>query len=772
MSAAAYLNLRVFIEGIEVPAIGARIVATAGSPMSCELQLVATDPIYDIKPRSAVAVCVYDDERIGHRYANGEQSVRPNLAPGDLRNYKVAFLGEISGISFQKNPGQRDATFICLSPDNYWDFIKQSSVNFRNGGIELAELAFQGVSSGKAQVFNVAGKDLHSNLSSWLTAEKNAQGKASLYLGVHRTIREMWFAANDWYGAAFNRWRYGDLVVGIKEDETAAKLLEMGPLLKYLSNRIGGAGGQYTMGQLLQLLMGTAFHEVVGIPFPRLDYKGSVRGYKKDSTAAYMGGLTERAPGWKDATLNYSVLKPNAPFIAPPACNILFPNQYGIMTLNRQYLAEPTRLFVRSGLLAGGGASRLLTERFYAPNFQSIGKMNLGDGAFLERLASLVMPHEKFTGLNAIEHWQDDLSAYVAKGPRRKYLTQLADYQFWLARFGPRTMSFDGPLNMNLVPGYPCVLMADAYSPLHLSKHVLGQLHTLTHVIDQRGGFTQGTVTHVHHHAEVLDFDVDTSEKDDGTGASYRSLEELVNTATDGFLDDRYDTTRIGKEVYQPLFGCGSLYDLAAELDPQVDRAGAASKIPLVVNGTKVWADIAGEKHALRKAIWTLELVWRQTLKDGQDLRDLSRQATWRPKASLVEILGWPSALVSANELDGDFRKVYRADGIPEEGFLASAFDPQSYAATTGDKYQRITYTYTKKVKLGHRLLLPGEAGVDDAGNRVVGSGSGTQITTSTTDTIAHEHRTTVSYGLQIDGLSRRQAVQDYVDSLAYRGLG
>jgi hypothetical protein len=776
MDAAAFLNLRVFLEGIEVPAIGARIVASPGSPVVCEVQLVATDQVYDLKPRTAVAVCIFDDDRIGHAYNTGSQVKRPNLAHDDLRNYKVGFLGELSGIAFQKRPGQRDVTLLFAAPDNYWEFIRQHYVNFRNGGIELIELAFNGVSRKKAQSFDVGGKDLHSNLYNWLSKEGN------LYKGVHRILREMWFAANDWYGRAYNRWRYGDLLVGVPGDKTAAKLYESQFFQKYLTGRIGGAGGAYSLQQVVQMVLGSVFHQDMGVPFPYLDAAGRARAYDPKDKSAYFRRQIKRDAGWEKATLNYTLILPHMPFAAPPACNIVFPNQYNIQTLNRNYLAEPTRLFVRTSLLLNGGANKWLTERFYAPDFESIvGEGRSAErGAFLERLAATVLPHERWTGLNPREHWQDDISAYVAKGPRRGYLSKLADYMYWLQRFAPRTMSFTGPLNMNLVAGLPALVMSDVYPEDHLAKHVQGYLASVIHMIDQRGGITQGTLTHVRHHTEVLDFDADAStSSDDGAGANYRSLEELVDRGSDGFLDDRYDVKNIGAEVYDLLLGCGSLYDLGQQLASEINPDSPEASLPLVPGGDKTWSDIDGDKHSMRKAIWALEIIWRRNLNDGGSLRSLAREVTWRPKASLVEVLGRPSDLVQD---DPDLQAIYDEEGIPEEGFLSSAFDPEAYSVNAGDVYKRVTYRFKKRFNDNVSVTLkPGETGIAITGNRedgtlkeisVTAGPDGTIIRTSRPEADATENETTAKYGLRDDMEVRRDCVQKYANSLLPRGLG
>jgi hypothetical protein len=816
---AGKLHLRVFVEGLEVPAISARITGAEGSPLLAEVALVPTDPVFDLKPRSSVFVCVYDNDLIGHSYSEDLLTqTLAHLSGADLRNYKVGFFGEILATTFQKQPGARSALISCMSSESYWDSVKQGYINFANGGVETIELAFFGVKASQAQSFDVAGKDLQSNIYTWLAKSKSkVTGKASIYLGAHRVLREMWFSVNDWYAKAFNRWRIGDCVVGLPEDETAAKLFKMDYFKKWLTNQIGGQGGMYTLGQVMQMLLGNVFHTTVTVPFARFDPKGTVRGYDRNDGSKYLKRLIKRST-WKDATLNSTIIKPDTAFLVPPVCNIIFPHQYSTMSYQRAYTQEPTRLFFRSSLMFTGH-SEWLTERFYAPDFASILKMKQSSGgAFRERMASVVLPHERFVGLNPVEGWSDDISAYVAKGPRKEYLAALADYTFWKMRFESRTLNGTGPLNLNLLPGYPALVMSDSMSTEHLAKHVQGNMHTVAHLIDQNGGFTQFTMTHVRHHTEVVDLDSGGSVVDkEGDGANYKSLEQITSRGSDGFMDNRYDVERIGQEVYQPIFGCDSLYDALAGVAAQLeisDALSASLKLPLVAGGTKVWADIDSKKHPTRKAIWGLEILYRHAVETGADLQDFSRQVCWRPKASLPEIMGIPSGAEDA-EVEGSAVGIAALAGsnIPAEGFLSSAVDPASYACTAGDTYTGSTRTYSTEF---HSVdahppgtdtqTLHVHGGVADGGVlpadlealRLDSEVSGDRIDVSDTMSfqggvvvydeaytdqsevppqvqiphrVSHDKEAPASYGLADDGIERQRAVSIYLDSLRLRGL-
>ena len=194
-----------------------------------------------------------------------------------------------------------------------------------------------------------------------------------------------------------------------------------------------------TARQLLDMLLGPALHTYVTIPFPKFDRTGAAGGLpldpnKKDDKAL-LDGIIERTSSWPKAALNSTIIKPDTWFLAPPACNIVFPHQYRSLSYGRNYRAEPTRIFLRTSLLFTG-KDKWMTERFYAPDFEIFNTQLYKEGGYLDRLAGVELSHERFVGINPAQVWQADLGAYVQKGARRDYLSKLTDYLFWKYRFG------------------------------------------------------------------------------------------------------------------------------------------------------------------------------------------------------------------------------------------------------------------------------------------------------------------------------------------------
>ena len=749
------LNLRCLIDGIEVPIIGCRCTYTAGSPATAEIQLVPSDEAYAIEPRALVTLFYYesyDYDRTSEKDAGIAQ-----LGPSDMRRWKLLFVGEYITISYNKTSTGRAISMVCVDHTNYWDFIKQYQINMQNAGIELFENAFFGVRLGKVRFYDIAGTDTQSRIFNWLTKSKGPGGKPNLYLGVQRTLRELWFSANDFYARAFNRLRVGDMIVGIPDDTSAANLFKLEFFNKFIKEQLGGGGGEVTLRAMLDNLLGTVFHNYVTIPAPKFDRKGECRGFSPSSQSpqdkALLSENIDRSKSWPEACLNYTIIKPDTWFCAPPACNIIFPHQYQALNFQRSYLQEPTRLFLRTSLLFTG-ADSWLTERFYSPGFNSIEEQAYKEGGYLRRLAQTSLPHEEFVGINPAQTWQPDISAYSQKGPRREYLQRLSDYLFWKMRFGTRGMDVSGPFNPNLVPGYPTLILNNVARTGDSTKHYLGSLHTVSHSLTQNeGGWTHISVVGAHVHDETVDFD--------GKG---RSLEEITNRAVDGFIDDRYDSSRIGKEVYPRLFGCGSIVEIYESLlsTNQNDTLGQKDKALVDLGyGT------------IPRAVEFIHGLYQQALAQGNNIDALSQSLTWRPKANLLEMLGTsfveglgPSpAQIDSNLLNLDYLRGQDPELVKNEGFLASCVDPDAktteeanFVATTKRQVAKTTVTKTPEI-------------VYSVGN----TGQGLVLQEAQTITSTTYQDVDVSkkgnYELSSHLRARRVKVKAYADSLRLRGV-
>ena len=54
------LDLRLFIEGVEVPVIGASVNLAPNTPVAASIQVIATDKVHFLYPRTLVHLFFYD----------------------------------------------------------------------------------------------------------------------------------------------------------------------------------------------------------------------------------------------------------------------------------------------------------------------------------------------------------------------------------------------------------------------------------------------------------------------------------------------------------------------------------------------------------------------------------------------------------------------------------------------------------------------------------------------------------------------------------------
>jgi len=741
MPIAKRLNLRLFIDGMEVPVIGARCSFSENTDASADIQVIATDEVFEILPRSMILLFYYEDD--DYTYKEGAES---GLGVLDLRRWKILFAGELASVQLQKTDAQRAAILSCVGPMNYLDFIRQHYLNFRSGGIEFYENAFMGVTADKIKNYDVIGKGMDSNLFVWLSASKvtvDGEKYSNLYTGTQRVIREMFFASSVFYAQAFNRWRIGDIVVGLPEDKTAAKLMKLSFFKKFMKNQVGGSGGHITARQMITMLLRPVMHTMTTIPCPWFDSTGKALGNDIQDANSGLSDVIIANQVHPDASLNYVVIKPDTWFLAPPVCNIVLPHQYSTLSYQRSYLAEPTRLMMRTSLFFGG-RSKWLTERFYAPDFSEVAEVMYKEGGHLDRMAEILMPHEEFVGLNPLFLWEEDLGAYVQRGGRRDYLSKLCDYLFWKYRFSTRTANVSGPFNPNLVPGFPGLVFDQVGTTL--TRHLVGNIQTVVHSIDQQGGQTHFTMQGCYRHDETVDFDKEG-----------RSVNDVTRRGTDGFLDDRYDWENIGKDVYSTILGCGSLYDItegmtSGKLVDEIDFTNPA------------WSALDADSDPLIVSVAYLQLLYQTVIQNEGNVQAFTQSLTQRPKANMAELVGVieaPEGATLSEEEQAALDVLYGA-GFENSGFFSAAIDPDSPvddSYTTRRSYTRTTTTETPAVE---------NTKTDSDGAEWVESITPAR---SQTTTSSHTDTETTNYKLKEMVKARQYAVSKYIKSLTYQGL-
>ena len=228
------------------------------------------------------------------------------------------------------------------------------------------------------------------------------------------------------------------------------------------------------------------------------------------------------------------VFRPDVWFVAPPACNVIFPEEATSFTFRRQMMREVTRLELNTfNTLYESG---ILKQTYFAPVLENTESLTVGGiGSAVKRL---IYPHEIFSGIIPKTEQMNETAfyarlretldgggatatgapasssgtgvmpaAYSSEPANRieRFASRAAAFHFLSYRYAARSMSVSGRFLPRLICGFPGVVIDRPSSPSDARPtHFLGLLVSLQHSISQAGGFTYVSYSHARSHRTGL----------------------------------------------------------------------------------------------------------------------------------------------------------------------------------------------------------------------------------------------------------------------------
>lgn len=271
---ANYIHLRLFMEGIEVPVIGASVNVTVNQPSSASIQIVPSDALSTLLPRTVVHLFFLDAAEF-----TGSQLEAP-----EDQHYKLMFCGEVFDISFAKSgQGSRTVTLRCMDFSNTWDtnysYIMRYAVGAQEdpsgNAITKDVSAFVGGGSSDglstpnpfddiindpatvirqmalASAGNPACPGSGTILGGLLAVLELLSGVQGLYMGI-----------NPWATIEERRCRVMDSIVS-DNGETARSLFDQQVFADWLQQRVGTVGSVISFRQIIQLICQYIYYDVV-----------------------------------------------------------------------------------------------------------------------------------------------------------------------------------------------------------------------------------------------------------------------------------------------------------------------------------------------------------------------------------------------------------------------------------------------------------------------------------------------------------------------------
>ena len=266
------IHLRLFLEGIEVPVIGAMVSSAIGSGASANIQVVPTDRAMELKPRTLVHL-FYLDEGVQGSGPVAEEDWGRSQIRGE---YRLMFCGEIVSMSTQKQSGSRSLTFQCLDTSSYWDTTYQYMMQVSNGESFVERpAAFLGASD---NLFDNLVNDPSEKLRQLLTDSPKTpdlQDATGLLGGVIRVLESVGGVpgveggANLYNTIAEMRIKNTHQIGAAEDDTSSEDLFDIKVFTSWLTDQLGGMGELITLRDVISLLNSHIYHNVVPITTPR-----------------------------------------------------------------------------------------------------------------------------------------------------------------------------------------------------------------------------------------------------------------------------------------------------------------------------------------------------------------------------------------------------------------------------------------------------------------------------------------------------------------------
>jgi hypothetical protein len=226
------------------------------------------------------------------------------------------------------------------------------------------------------------------------------------------------------------------------------------------------------------------------------------------------------------------IFRPDVWFVPPPACNIVFPEEYVSFTFTRQMLREVTRLQLTTFNALYEDA--IVNQYYFAPSFADAESLTVGGIGSASK--AIIYPHEKFSGVIPKMERISDVSFYSKlsanaldplatqipetdlevkagieeignKGEEgnpvniiENYASRVAAYNFLTQRYSARTANLTGRFMPRVVCGWPMLVVnrpkQGSIDPLHF----LGLVVSISHTMSQGGSNTSVSLTHARSH--------------------------------------------------------------------------------------------------------------------------------------------------------------------------------------------------------------------------------------------------------------------------------
>ncbi len=533
------LGAKIFLEGIEVPFIGATITSSVGESSIAYIDLVPQGEINNIKPRTNVVISVRNYNDVENQYP-----------------YVTAWEGEVFGFSFGKTPGSRQFSIQCVDFTGYWDNCLTYFLNPQQSlGRGAADMAAVGIPVASAEKLGYRVQATTGSTSSYFVeiireALKDKPPEAPKdFLDGFVEVYKRTININQFFLAAEKRLRIVDRMV-LKSSGELTTILDKQSSTDWFLDIINQTSSFATLRSVIQDLMSLIFHDYVTVPFPARVKKTNAFFTGVDKIT-FNPGPSIKGPGKDKYTIGSYAFKPHLFMIPPPMCNVFFPDEYSSFQYSRNFFKEPTRLIYKPELPLFKNLGQPITlPHIYEPpafmhfmvgkkdaSYADKGYVGIDDlqiparldakGNPVKPLSSALDPgfygnasdtapdQKKFTSTSYLREQQFLTNEELVKGiwmaqenavpaatefrlgisdeNKTRLLKAISRYLFYKKRFQDRALQITSHLKISVVPGFTVLVLDDSSA----NQTTMAYCHSVTHrIYATEGGYTNTTLSY------------------------------------------------------------------------------------------------------------------------------------------------------------------------------------------------------------------------------------------------------------------------------------
>lgn len=263
------LDLRLFLEGIEVPVVSASVTSTIGQSASAVIEVVPTDKLKLLLPRTVVHLFFLDSTEF---LESGASEPLPE-------HYKSLFCGEVFSITFSKSGmGSRTASLSCRDFSTVWDTSFAYSLNYdadatasiggdsatiqnNSAFLTTSQIVFDSIINSTSSIIAEMSRG-NPGLPSLQGANDSSLGGLFNILEALSGTQGLFYGTSPWTTIQERRTRVLESII-TDSGETAKTVYLTSQFSDWLRSRIATQGAAISFRQTLNTILDYVFYNVV-----------------------------------------------------------------------------------------------------------------------------------------------------------------------------------------------------------------------------------------------------------------------------------------------------------------------------------------------------------------------------------------------------------------------------------------------------------------------------------------------------------------------------